>query len=36
MFAVGVPMCTRAVEHYEGAVPELSLAVQWQEKINRG
>ena len=35
MFPVGVAMCTCAVEHYEGATPELSLAVRWQERITR-
>ena len=30
---VGVAMCTRAVEQYEG---ELFIAVRWQERLNRG
>ena len=35
MFLVGVAMRTHAVERYEGAVQELSLAVRWQERITR-
>lgn len=30
---VGVAVCTRAVEQYEG---ELFIAVRWQERLNRG
>ena len=36
IFQVGVAMHTHAVERYEGTVPELSLAVRWQERITRG
>ena len=36
VFLVGVAMRTRAVESYEGAVPELSLAIRWQERVTRG
>ena len=36
IFPVGVAMRTCAVERDKGAVPELSFAVRWQERITRG